>query len=311
MKFHHVSGASHLLRRLRHIDSVRSASLRKYLVNDPPAGSRSRIAWLRDGIRQLVDTRGFRYTTMTLIVLNAIALGFETSPSVMAVVGEELRIFDRIVITIFCIEIGLRIVARGLRFFLDPWGIFDFTIVAITLAPAADSLLVLRALRVLRVLRVVSAIPRLRRVVGALLHAVPGVAAIGVLLLLIFYVYAVITTNLFGPAFPAWFGTIGDSMFSLFQIMTLESWSMGIVRPILQQYSWAWIVFVSFIVISSFTVLNLFIAIVIDSMQTMHAEERTATSMRAENEAAEPDSVLQELRSLRKELAEFRDAHRN
>ena len=246
---------------------------------------------------------------MTVIILNAIALGLETSPTVTAAVGHELHVFDQAVVTIFCVEIGLRIIARGLRFFRDPWGIFDFAVVAITLAPASDSLLILRALRVLRVLRVVSAIPRLRRVVGALLHAVPGVAAIAVLLLLIFYVYAVITTNLFGAAYPDWFGTIGKSMFSLFQIMTLESWSMGIVRPILEQFSWAWIVFVSFIVVSSFTVLNLFIAIVIDSMQTMHASERDAPASGTAPKGTDSEPVLEELRALRREFAEFRARH--
>ena len=122
-----------------------------------------------------------------------------------------------------------------------------------------------------------SAVPRLRRIVAALLHAVPGVVAIGVLLLLVFYVFAVISTKLFGSAFPDWFGTIGASMFTLFQIMTLESWSMGIVRPVMEAYSWGWIVFVAFIVLSSFTVLNLFIAIIIDSMQTLHETEQTQT----------------------------------
>ena len=115
-------------------------------------------------------------------------------------------------------------------------------------APSNDSLSVLRSLRVLRVLRLVSAVPRLRRIVSALLLAVPGVGAIVALLLLVFYVFAVITTKLFGAAFPDWFGTIGDSMFTLFQVMTLESWSMGIVRPVMEGYSWAWIVFVAFIV---------------------------------------------------------------
>jgi voltage-gated sodium channel len=178
---------------------------------------------------------------------------------------------------VFCVELVLRIYAHGLPFFRGAWNVFDFIVVAITLAPSNDSLAVLRSLRVLRVLRLVSAVPRLRRIVAALLHAVPGVGAIGALLLLVFYVYAVITTKLFSAAFPDWFGSIGDSMYTLFQIMTLESWSMGIVRPVMEVYSWAWIVFVAFIVMSSFTVLNLFIAIIIDSMQTLHETEQHET----------------------------------
>ena len=307
MKFQNLTGVSHLLRHRERADAV----VPPHLHESAETGTdrESPAAGIRDKIRRLVDAPAFHVTTMTVIVLNAIALGLETSPTVTAAIGPQLHVFDQIVITIFCIEIGLRIVARGLRFFRDPWGLFDFAVVAITLAPASDSLLILRALRVLRVLRVVSAIPRLRRVVGALLHAVPGVAAIAVLLLLIFYVYAVITTNLFGAAYPDWFGTIGESMFSLFQIMTLESWSMGIVRPILQQFPWAWTVFVSFIIVSSFTVLNLFIAIVIDSMQTIHSGEQDASGTRPAGKPADSEPVLEELRALRREFAEFRARH--
>ena len=232
---------------------------------------------IRQRVRKLVDHPTFQKTIMTLIVINAVTLGFETSPTIMGYIGPALQVFDKIVIAIFCIEIVLRIYAHGPAFFRDPWGIFDFIVVAITLTPSNDSLSVLRSLRVLRVLRLVSAVPRLRRIVSALLLAVPGVGAIVALLLLVFYVFAVITTKLFGAAFPDWFGTIGDSMFTLFQVMTLESWSMGIVRPVMEGYSWAWIVFVAFIVLSSFTVLNLFIAIIIDSMQTLHDTEKQET----------------------------------
>jgi len=225
----------------------------------------------------LVEHQTFQKSIMILIVINAFTLGAETSPTVMGLIGPELLVFDKVVIVVFCVELLLRIYAHGLSFFRGAWNIFDFVVVAITLAPSNDSLAVLRSLRVLRVLRLVSAVPRLRRIVAALLHAAPGVGAIGALLLLVFYVYAVICTKLFGAAFPDWFGSIGDSMYTLFQIMTLESWSMGIVRPVMEVYSWAWLVFVAFIVMSSFTVLNLFIAIIIDSMQTLHETEQHET----------------------------------
>jgi voltage-gated sodium channel len=236
----------------------------------PESGIRARV-------RRLVENPVFQKAIMALIVVNAFTLGMETSPTVMAVIGPQILVLDKIVIVIFCVEIVLRLYAHGPRFFRDPWSVFDFIVVAITLTPSNDSLSVLRSLRVLRVLRLVSAVPRLRRIVAALLHAVPGVGAIGALLMLVFYVFAVITTKLFGAAFPDWFGTIGGSMFTLFQIMTLESWSMGIVRPVMETFSWAWVVFVSFIFLSSFTVLNLFIAIIIDSMQTLHEKEQQET----------------------------------
>ena len=244
---------------------------------------------------------------MALIVVNAVTLGLETSPTAMAHIGEALLVFDKIVIAIFCVEIVLRIYAHGPAFFRDPWGVFDFIVVAITLTPSNDSLSVLRSLRVLRVLRLVSAVPRLRRIVAALLHAVPGVGAIGALLMLVFYVFAVITTKLFGSEFPDWFGTIGASMFTLFQIMTLESWSMGIVRPVMAVYSWGWIVFVAFIVLSSFTVLNLFIAIIIDSMQTLHEteQEETVTEM-SEVVHGEHQERAAEYEKLKREMQEIK-----
>ncbi len=306
LKLRHSSGFLTALRGLRKPEaSASGASLQTGMSTCPETDPRA-TGQFRQVIHKLVESRLFRVSAMTVIILNAIALGLETSPTVMALAGPELLAFDRMVILIFCVEIGLRFVAHGLRLFRDPWGVFDVAVVAITLAPASDSLSVLRTLRVLRVLRLVSAVPRLRRVVGALLHAVPGVAAIGVLLVLIFYVYAVITTNLFGLNFPEWFGTLGASMYSLFQIMTLESWSMGLVRPILEIYPWAWLVFVSFIVVSSFTVLNLFIAIVIDSMQTMHAENKADAGVSEPSREPQTEMLLQEVRALREALDEFR-----
>ena len=261
----------------------------------------------RSRIRSLVENPVFQNAVMALIVVNAVTLGLETSPTVMALIGPELMVFDSIVIVVFTVEIALRIFAHGARFFRDPWSVFDFIVVGITLAPASDSFSVLRALRVLRVLRLVSAVPRLRRIVAALLHAVPGVGAIGALLLLVFYVFAVITTKLFGASFPDWFGTVGASMYSLFQIMTLESWSMGIVRPVMEVHSWAWIVFVCFIVLSSFTVLNLFIAIIIDSMQTLHETEQQQTvGEMTEVVHDEHRQRTAEYEELRRELQEIR-----
>ena len=266
----------------------------------------------RAAVRRLVENATFQKAVMTLIVVNAVTLGLETSATVMAAIGPQLHLFDQVVIAVFCVEILLRIYAHGLRFFRDAWSVFDFIVVAITLAPASESLSVLRALRVLRVLRLVSAVPRLRRIVAALLHAVPGVGAIGSLLMLVFYVFAVITTKLFGASFPAWFGTIGGSMYTLFQVMTLESWSMGIVRPVMEVHSWAWIVFVSFIVLSSFTVLNLFIAIIIDSMQTLHASEKEETVEEVSDvvheehrrRSAEFEELRREIRELKAMIAE-------
>ena len=262
---------------------------------------------IRVRVLGLVEHKLFQNGIMALIVLNAIALGLETSERASEHLGPLLQSFDEFVVAIFCVELVLRLYAHGPKFFRDPWSVFDFLVVAITLAPASESLSVLRALRVLRVLRLVSAVPRLRRVVAALLHAVPGVMWVAVLLMLVFDVFAVISTKLFGDSFEDWFGTIGASMYSLFQIMTLESWSMGIVRPVMEVYPWAWAVFVAFIVLSSFTVLNLFIAIIIDSMQSMQRDERDQTIEGVADVVHDEHRLRsEEYRQLQQELAEIK-----
>jgi voltage-gated sodium channel len=242
-----------------------------------------------------------------LIVFNAFTLGLETSAGVMSTVGPLLIGVDRLVLAVFVVEIAIKLFAFGGRFFRDPWNVFDFVVVAIALVPASGPLAVLRALRVLRVLRLVSTVPRLRFVVDALLKAIPGISSIAGLMLLLFYVFAVMATNLYGPTFPEWFGSIGASMYTLFQIMTLESWSMGIVRPVMAANPTAWLFFVPFILIATFTMLNLFIGIIVDTMQTMHEAEHETERQRLEGSMhQDTDRVLEELALLRRELAEMR-----
>ena len=185
---------------IQYVNPIITKRLMREKIRDVDRSRRS--TKIRQRVRKLVDHPTFQKTIMTLIVINAVTLGFETSPTIMGYIGPALQVFDKIVIAIFCVEIVLRIYAHGPAFFRDPWGIFDFIVVAITLTPSNDSLSVLRSLRVLRVLRLVSAVPRLRRIVSALLLAVPGVGAIVALLLLVFYVFAVITTKLLELLFP-------------------------------------------------------------------------------------------------------------
>jgi voltage-gated sodium channel len=253
--------------------------------------------------RAVVERSAVQTVILWLIVVNAVTLGLETSPTAMAAAGPVLIAIDRTILAVFVVEIALRIAAHGWRFFRDPWSIFDFIVVAIALVPAAGQFSVLRALRILRVLRLISAVPRMRRVVTALLSAIPGLGAIIALLSLIFYVSAVIATKLFGASFPDWFGTIGESLYSLFQIMTLESWSMGIVRPVLEVYSLAWLFFVPFILITTFTTLNLFIAVIVNAMQAEHDREAEAAEAEAKGERG---ALLEELQAVRRELAELR-----
>jgi voltage-gated sodium channel len=272
-------------------------------------------------LRAIVESRQTERFITALIVINAITLGLETSPTAMEHIGPLLLAFDTFVIAVFTVEIALRIVVHRLAFFRQPWSIFDFIVVAIAIVPATEGFQVLRALRVLRVLRVITVVPSLRRVVGALASAVPGMGAIFLLLGLVFYVFSVMATKLFGASFPEWFGTIGASAYSLFQIMTLESWSMGIVRPVMQVYPYAWAFFVPFILCATFIALNLFIGVIVSAMQGEHEQQlkleqkeleeerrRLVGEAEAAREATHDDTVAlgQEIRALRQELNELR-----
>jgi len=252
-----------------------------------------------------------QHTVLALILVNAVVLGLETSPSLMAAWGGMLTGLDRAILAVFVVEIALRIAAHRGAFFRDPWSVFDFLVVAIALVPATGELAVLRALRVLRVLRVLTIVPSMRRVVGGMLAAIPGLSSVALVLALLFYVFAVITTKLFGASFPDWFGSLGSSLYTLFQVMTLESWSMGIVRPVMEVYPWAWAFFVPFILIATFTMLNLFIGIIVNAIQRFAEEDqaRNQTTVDATREPIEAD-LRAELRALRTELAELRGALR-
>jgi voltage-gated sodium channel len=258
-------------------------------------------------VRNWVESPLIQNCIMSLIVINAIVLGLETVPSVMQDYGVILLAIDSLILSVFVVEILLRLFAHRLDFFRDPWSLFDFAVVGIALIPASGPLAVLRALRILRVLRLLTMVPSMRRVVGALMASIPGLSSIGLVLLLIYYVFAVIATKLFGANFPHWFGTIGESLYSLFQIMTLESWSMGIVRPVMEVHPNAWIFFVIFILIATFTMLNLFIAIIVNAMHSFSEEENRETQA-ALNDARDhiEADLHQEMANLRDEIAQLK-----
>jgi voltage-gated sodium channel len=267
-------------------------------------------AW-RPKLARLVESNAVQTVIIALIALNAITLGLETSRTVMREIGPLLVALDHIFLTVFVVEIALRIAAHGLRFFRDPWSVFDFLVVGIALAPATGELSVLRALRILRVLRLLSVVPQMRRVVGALLSSVPGLAAIGVILLLLYYVFAVIATNLFAEHFPQWFGSLGASMYTLFEIMTLEGWAQ-IARDVMQVFPYAWVFFVLYILVATFTMLNLFIGIIVSAIEAEHQQEMEQAAgavTAAKDEAvaaihADVQALRQELRELSARLKE-------
>jgi voltage-gated sodium channel len=240
---------------------------------------------------------------LAVILINAITLGLETDARVMARFGEWLLLLDKAALAVFCVELAAKLYVRRLQFFRDPWSVFDFIVVAIALLPASGPLTVLRALRILRVLRLVTIVPSLKRVVGALLGAMPGMASIVMLLTLIFYVGAVMSTKLFGEAFPEWFGSVAASFYTLFQVMTLESWSMGIVRPVMEVFPYAWLFFIPFILATSFTALNLFIGVVVSAMQAEIDSDRDRVMEQAVAKGEEP--LVNEVRELREQVTQL------
>lgn len=262
-------------------------------------------AWYsRASVGGFVLSKPIQYVIIGVILLNAVTLGLETSPAIVDAVGEILHIIDRACLAVFIVEIALKLYAERLRFFTSAWNVFDFVIVGVALIPGADGFAVLRALRVLRVLRLISVIPALRRVVDALVRAVPGIASIAALLAIIFYVGAVMATMLFGTQFPDMFGDLGRSLFTLFQVMTLDNWSV-ISREVTAQIPWAPAFFVPFVLISALTVLNLFIAVIVDAMQGLD-EDRIAQGAEPQHpagrELAADEEILAELGRLRQEV---------
>ncbi|WP_282128423.1 ion transporter [Roseobacter litoralis] len=251
---------------------------------------------VREQLDIWLDNRWVTNLVIAVIIFNALLLGMETSPEIMSVAGDLIIMLDKACLTFFVVEIFLKLVARGRRFFKSGWNIFDVLIVGAALVPGSQTMSVLRALRILRVLRVISVAPSLRRVVEGFVTALPGMGSVFVLMAIIFYIGSVISTKLFAASFPQWFGSLPQSGYTLFQIMTLESWSMGIVRPVMEVYPYAWMFFIPFIMMTTFAVVNLLVGLIVNSMQDAHQQEA------GEQTDAYRDEVLSRLVAIEKKL---------
>lgn len=252
------------------------------------------------------DARTERVITV-LIIVNAIVLGLDTSPTMRAAFGGTLDLIDHVILAVFAGELAARIAVERWRFPRNPWNVFDFIVVGISLVPMAETFSVLRALRILRVLRLITAVPNLKRVVGGLLAALPGMGSIVLLISLIYYVFAVMATKLFGDDVPNLFGSLGDSLFTLFTVMTLEGWVDGVTRPVMEKHPHAWVFFITFIIVTTFMVLNLFIGVVVNAMQAEAVKEMEA-EREAEREMIQEEAgpILAEIKELRQEVATLR-----
>jgi voltage-gated sodium channel len=267
--------------------------------------NRDHFAMLRAKVRQIVEAKSFQRTIMAVIVGNAVTLGLETVPNLSDRTLSLLHTLDTIALTVFVVELLAKFYVYRLGFFRNAWNVFDLLVVGVALVPAAGGFSVLRALRVLRVLRLISGIESMRRVVATLLAAIPGAASIVGLLALVVYVSAVMATSLFGPKVPQHFGDLGQSLWTLFQTLTGEAWP-DIADDVIAEYPMAWIFFLIFILISTFVVLNLFLAVIVSAMESVKdAEEAEMEAALEETEAdikAELALLRQEIRDLREQL---------
>lgn len=227
---------------------------------------------VRARITAFVEGRIFRTAITVLIIINAVTLGLETFSGLPEPILRAFAIFDVFVVGVFVIEIVLKLFAWRLAFFRSGWNIFDFAVVAVSILPGSEAFQVMRALRVLRILRLLHIVPMLRRITEALLSALPGMGAILAVLAILVYVGSVMATKLFGDSesaeVQAMFGTLHDSAFTLFQVMTMDGWRNEVVQKVMDDgHPLAWIFFLLFIFIASFAVLNLFIALIVEALQ--------------------------------------------
>ncbi|WNV88724.1 ion transporter [Umezawaea sp. Da 62-37] len=259
---------------------------------------------MRDRVADLVEGKQFQRMIIGVIVVNAIALGCETSPGLVAAHGAALTAVDHIALGIFIVELVARLYAHRLRFFRDPWNCFDFMVVGISLLPAGGTLSIVRSLRILRALRLVAMVPSMRRVVSALVKSIPGLVSLSGLLMLLLYVGGVIASNLFQRSGDPRFADLGATVLTLFQITTGDGWS-DLMRDLMPAQPLAWIFFVCYLLVGTFTMLNLFIAVVCSAMES-EIQTPPPTTVPAQRPAVGDNLVLEEIRALREEVRALR-----
>lgn len=257
---------------------------------------------MKKRLQNFVENKYFNNFILAVIIYNSIILGLLTYPWWCRHVGDFLHASNTFCVIIFTIEIILKLYVYKKSFFKDGWNIFDFLLVTISWIPTGgvfSSFRALRVLRALRALRLITRMQRLKIIVQAIIESIPNVGWASLLLLLIFYIFAIMGTTIFAEAFPEFFGTIGKSMYSLFQIMTLESWSMGIARPVISVFPAAWIYFISFILTSSFIVMNVIVGVVVNAISEL--SER-AKNEKAIQQAKSSTSLEVELQKLKEQI---------
>jgi voltage-gated sodium channel len=225
--------------------------------------------------KRIAAAPAFERAIIAIILLNAALVGVETVPAAMQAHGQWLHLGNKLVLAAFIVEALIKIVAHAPRYggyFRSGWNVFDFSLIVLSLIPASGEFaMVARLIRLLRVLRLVTAVPKLRLLVATLLRSVPGIGYVVMLMGVLFYVYGVTGYFLFHPHDPQHWGSLGAALLTLFQIATLEGWA-DIMRTAMEHVPYAWIYFLSFVLVGTFVLINLFVAVVINSLEESHKE---------------------------------------
>ena len=250
-------------------------------------------------LRNFIEHKYVTGFILFVIVYNAIALGLLTYPAIANRFGQFLQDSCFACVIIFTIEISIKLIVYGTSFFKDGWNNFDFILVAMSWIPTGGVFSSFRAFRILRTLRLVTRMQKLRVIVQAIIESIPNVGWASLLLLLIFYIFAIMGTTLFGEQFSEYFGTIGKSMFTLFQIMTLEAW-VDIARTIMKSMPNSWMYFLSFILASSFIVMNVIVGVIVNAIGEISAKSKL---MHERNNRKNMTEIERELSKLKRQIA--------
>ncbi|MBQ3841667.1 MAG: ion transporter [Ruminiclostridium sp.] len=263
-------------------------------------------------MKKFVESSAFQNTILIVIVINSIVLGLQTSATVNASIGGILTIIDTVCLGIFIIEMVLKMIAyKFVGYFKSAWNWFDFIIIVTSVLSGLAVLSSIRILRVFRVFRslkglrgfkMISSLKPLQVIISAIGKSIPGISWTALLLMIIYYIFSIIGVTQFGQAFPEWFGDIPKAMYTLFQVMTLESWSMGIARPVMEQFDFAWAYFVPFVLISSFVMMNVVVGIVVNAIS-----EVAEYNKKEEHEENGTSDIKAEIDAVKEHLAKLED----
>jgi voltage-gated sodium channel len=257
--------------------------------------------------KRIADSSRFQGFIFAVIAFNAVVLGLETYEGIDDDYGTVLMVLNDTCLGIFVVELLIRITSYGRRpqdFFKEGWNVFDFVVIGAAFLPGLrQNATLLRLVRLLRIVRLVSVLPELRVLIRGMLGALPPIGSMGVLALLFIYVYGMLGWILFGDEIPAKWGDIGQSMLTLFTVLTLEGWN-EVLYEAQEVHSWAWAFFISYVLLASLLLINILIAIIINAMEEARDYERREELKRLDEEAeAEGSEHDEQIETARKLLA--------